>query len=51
MKKAAQYTCVTCGKKPLEKNEIGISKKLLGEFVKVKITEAEAWCLHGELIQ
>ncbi len=24
-------------------------KKLLGEFVKVRITEAEAWCLHGEL--
>lgn len=23
------------------------SKKLLGEFVKVKITSAEAWCLHG----
>ena len=27
------------------------SHKLLGEFVKVKITQAEAWCLHGELIQ
>ena len=27
------------------------SKKLLGEFVKVRITDAEAWCLHGELIQ
>ena len=26
------------------------SKKLLGEFVKVRITRAEAWCLHGELI-
>ena len=26
------------------------SKKLLGEFVNVKITEAEAWCLHGELV-
>lgn len=26
------------------------SKKLLGEFVNVKITQAEAWCLHGELI-
>ena len=27
------------------------SKKLLGEFVKVKITEAEAWCLHGEVTE
>lgn len=27
------------------------SKKLLGQFVKVKITQAEAWCLHGELVQ
>lgn len=26
------------------------SKKLLGEFVKVKITDAEAWCLHGEIL-
>lgn len=26
------------------------SKKLLGEFVNVKITQAEAWCLHGELV-
>lgn len=26
------------------------SKKLLGEFVNVKITSAEAWCLHGEVI-
>ena len=26
------------------------SKKLLGEFVNVKINSAEAWCLHGELI-
>ena len=25
-------------------------KELLGQFVKVKITEAEAWCLHGELV-
>ena len=23
------------------------SKKLLGSFVNVKITSAEAWCLHG----
>ena len=27
------------------------SKKLLGEFVKIKITDAEAWCLHGEVIE
>ncbi len=26
------------------------SKNLLGQFVDVKITQAEAWCLHGELI-
>ena len=26
------------------------SKKLLGEFVNVKITRAEAWCLHGEVL-
>ena len=26
------------------------SKKLLGEFVKVRITRAEAWCLHGEIL-
>ena len=26
------------------------SENLLGQFVKVKITEAEAWCLHGELV-
>ena len=26
------------------------SRKLLGEFVKVKITRAEAWCLHGEVV-
>ena len=25
------------------------SPKILGEFVKVRITRAEAWCLHGEL--
>ena len=25
-------------------------KSLLGEFVKVKVTRAEAWCLHGEVI-
>ena len=27
------------------------STKLLGEFVKVRITRAEAWCLHGEVVQ
>ena len=26
------------------------SKRLLGEFVKVRITQAEAWCLHGEVV-
>lgn len=26
-------------------------KKLLGEFVNVRITRAEAWCLHGELVK
>ena len=26
------------------------NKKLLGEFVRVKVTRAEAWCLHGEVI-
>ena len=26
------------------------SKKLLGEFINVKITSAEAWCLHGQVI-
>lgn len=25
-------------------------KSLLGQFVKVRITEAEAWCLHGESV-
>ena len=25
-------------------------RKLLGEFVNVRITRAEAWCLHGELV-
>ncbi len=25
------------------------NKKLLGQFINVKITEAEAWCLHGEV--
>ncbi len=27
------------------------SPKILGEFVKVRITRAEAWCLHGELTE
>ena len=27
------------------------SKALLGEFLKVKITKAEAWCLHGEVTE
>lgn len=27
------------------------SSKILGEFVNVKITRAEAWCLHGEVLQ
>lgn len=27
------YFCVSCGKKPLTKNEIGITKKLLGNNV------------------
>lgn len=26
-------------------------EKLLGEFVRVRITRAEAWCLHGEVIE
>ncbi len=27
------------------------AKNLLGKFINVKITEAEAWCLHGEVIE
>ena len=27
------------------------SRKLLGQFVKVRITRAEAWCLHGDVVQ
>ena len=39
------------GRTPSDKVVLFESKKnLLGEFVKVKITSAEAWCLHGELI-
>ena len=26
------------------------SEELLGKFVSVRITRAEAWCLHGEVI-
>ena len=26
------------------------NRKLLGQFLKVKITRAEAWCLHGEIL-
>ena len=33
MRKAKKVSCVSCGKEALEKNEIGISKKLLGEQV------------------
>lgn len=31
MRRAAQIACVSCGKEPLAKNEVGINKKLLGE--------------------
>ena len=33
MRKAKKVFCVSCGKEALEKNEIGINKKLLGEQV------------------
>jgi biotin operon repressor len=33
-------TCASCGKTPLTRNEIGISKKLLGENVE------HPYCLH-----
>ena len=33
MRKAKKVSCVSCGKEALEKNEIGINKKLLGELV------------------
>ena len=33
MRKVKSVACVSCGKEPLEKNEIGINKKLLGEQV------------------
>ncbi len=35
MRKKTIYECITCGKKPLQKNEVGITKKLLGENTKV----------------
>lgn len=31
MRKIKKISCVSCGKEALEKNEIGINKKLLGE--------------------
>ena len=31
MKKKISYKCITCGKEPLIKNEVGITQKLLGE--------------------
>lgn len=33
MRKGKKISCVSCGKEALEKNEIGINKKLLGEQV------------------
>lgn len=33
MRKAKKISCVSCGKEALEKNEIGINKKLLGEQI------------------
>ena len=33
MCKIKKISCVSCGKESLEKNEIGINKKLLGEQV------------------
>ena len=33
MRKIKKISCVSCGKESLEKNEIGINKKLLGEQV------------------
>lgn len=35
MRKNINIPCVSCGKETLEKNEIGINKKLLGEQVTV----------------
>lgn len=33
MRKIKKVSCVSCGKETLEKNEIGINNKLLGEQV------------------
>ena len=33
MKRVMEEQCISCGKKPLEKNEIGINQKLLGSDV------------------
>ncbi len=33
MKRSLHVSCISCGKMPLEKNEVGINKKLLGESV------------------
>ena len=35
MRRKITYACVTCSKEPLEKNEVGITKKLLGEDTSV----------------
>lgn len=40
MKKTAQCACVSCGKFPLEKDEVGITKKLLG------IRTAQRYCIE-----
>lgn len=39
MKKKIIASCVACGKKPLEQNEVGINQKLLGADV------TEYYCL------
>ncbi len=33
MKRVKEEQCISCGKKPLEKNEVGINQKLLGSEV------------------
>lgn len=33
MRKVKKISCVSCGKEALEKNEIGINKKLLGTHI------------------
>ena len=35
MSRKTVHECVSCGKKPLLKNEVGITKKLLGENTQV----------------